>query len=107
MKKLFRFLTVVSILLGVIATPVAFAKSKKSTPPPQLGSVITSVTATSITVSEAKASKSYTLTQFTEITVNGQRATAADLKAGMIVNVTIGTDRTQASRISAQDAPRR
>ena len=107
MKKSLHFLAVISILLGIVTAPAAFAKSKKSTPPPQLGSVITSATPTSITVSEAKASKTFTLTKFTEITVNGQKGTAADLKPGMIVNVTMGTDRTQASRVSAQDAPRR
>ena len=45
------------------------------------------------------------MTQFTEINVNGLRATAADLKPGMAVNVTIGMDPSQASRINASGAP--
>jgi hypothetical protein len=104
MKRSLYFLAVVSILSGIIVAPAAFAKSKKSTPPPQLGSVITSVTPTSVTVSEAKNTKTYTISQFTEVTVNGQKATIADLKPGMIVNVTLG-GATQASRIAAHDAP--
>jgi hypothetical protein len=68
--------------------------------------VIASVTPTAITVTEAKATKTYTVTQFTEITVNGQRATVADLKPGMTVNVTLGTDASRASRINASGAPK-
>ncbi len=45
------------------------------------------------------------MTQFTEINVNGQRATVADLRPGMVVNVTMDTDPTRASRINASGAP--
>ena len=45
-----------------------------------------------ITVSDNKITRTFVMTQFTEINVNGLRATAADLKPGMVVNVTIGTD---------------
>jgi hypothetical protein len=37
--------------------------------------------------------------------VNGQRATLADLKPGMTMTVTIGTDPTHASRINAEGVP--
>ena len=43
------------------------------------------------------------ITQFTEITVNGRKATAAELKPGMTVNVTLGTDPSKASRINATE----
>ena len=41
------------------------------------------------------------ITQFTEINVNGRKATAAELKPGMTVNVSLGTDSAKASRINA------
>jgi hypothetical protein len=56
-------------------------------------------------VTDATGTKAYTITQFTEIKVNGLKATAADLKQGMTATVTRGTDATRASRIEAADAP--
>lgn len=100
MTKL-RFL-LLAVFLGTLAPNPAFAASKKKpTPPPVQGPVIASVTATSITISEGKTAKTLIITQFTEITVNGIRATAAELKPGMNVSVTLGTDPTKAGRINA------
>jgi len=100
MKK-HRFV-VVAILLGMLMSGGAFGASKKKESPPQIKApTITSVTATSITVAEEKATKTLTINQFTEITVNGQRATAGDLKPGMTVSITLGTDASKASRIVA------
>jgi len=48
-----------------------------------------------------QTSRTFAITQFTEINVNGQRATVADLKPGMKVSVTAGMDPSQAARISA------
>jgi hypothetical protein len=92
------------IVIALLTTSVAaFGASKKKTTPPAAakGPTITSVTATSVTVSEEKGSKTLGINQFTEITVNGQRATVGDLKPGMGVSVTLGTDATKASRIAA------
>jgi hypothetical protein len=103
MKKILAVLPLV-VLIGFFAAsdPLFGASKKKAAPPPQTKSpTITSVTATSITVAEEKTTKTLTINQFTEITVNGQRATVSDLKAGMTVNVTLGTDPSKASRISA------
>lgn len=103
MKK-FRFLfPFVAVLLGILTMSPAFgASKKKASPPPLIKSpTISSVTATSITVSEEKVTKTFTITQFTEINVNGQRATVAELKPGMTVSITMGTDPTKASRINA------
>lgn len=50
---------------------------------------------------EEKRSKSFRITKFTEIMVNGRRGTMAELRPGMRVHVTAGTDRTVASRIDA------
>lgn len=101
MKK-FHFLPAIVVLLGLLTANPAFGASKKKpSPTPSQAPTIASVTANSITVSEGKTAKTLTITQFTEITVNGVRATAADLKPGMNVSVTLGTDPTKANRINA------
>jgi len=103
MKKLHLLSPVFAVLLGLLAVSPAFAASKKKASPPPLikSPTISSVTATSITIMEEKIAKTLTITQFTEINVNGQRATSAALKPGMTVTVTLGTDPTKASRINA------
>jgi len=105
--KNIRFV-VVSVLLVLVTSSSAFCggKKKKATPAPAYQQpVISSVKGNAITVSDAKTTRAFTITQFTEINVNGQRANAADLKPGMTVNVTIGLDPSHASRINAADAP--
>ncbi len=104
-KSLFAFL-VVSALIAIITTTSAFAGSrkKKTIPPPQ-PTLISNVSGNAITVSDDKITRTFVMTQFTEINVNGQRATVADLRPGMVVNVTIGTDPARASRINASGAP--
>jgi hypothetical protein len=94
---------ILALLLGMLLSSAAFGGSKKKpSPPPQSQSpTITSVTANSITVMEGKMAKTLLITQFTEINVNGQRATVADLKPGMTVTFVISTDATKASRINA------
>jgi hypothetical protein len=93
--------------LALITSGEAFgaSKKKKEASVPK-APVIASVTPTAITVTDEKATKTYTITQFTEINVNGQKATVADLKAGMVANVTIGMDPSKAGRINATGAPR-
>ena len=98
----------ISVLLVALATPPAFAGSKKkkaAAAPPYQAPVIASVTGNTITVSEEKTARTFIITQFTEINVNGQRAAVADLKPGMTVGVTIGVDPTRASRINATGVP--
>jgi hypothetical protein len=91
-----------SVLLGMLTMSPAFGASKKKPPPPQnQPPTITAVTANSITIKDEATTKTLTITQFTEITVNGRRAAATDLKPGMTVSVTLGTDPTRASRINA------
>jgi hypothetical protein len=50
-----------------------------------------------------KTSKTYLVSQFTEIMVNGQRAAISDLKPGMKAAVTIGMDPRSAARIVANE----
>ena len=99
-------LIVISVLLVALATPAfAGSKKKKATPPQYQARVISSVTGNTITVSEEKTTRTFTITQFTEINVNGQRAAVADLKPGMTASVIIGVDPTRASRVVATGAP--
>lgn len=99
----FRFiLPAIALLLALFPVDSAFAASKKKpSPTPSQVPTIASVTANSITVTEKNATKTLIITQFTEINVNGQRGTAADLKPGMTVTITLGTDPSKASRINA------
>ena len=95
-------LLVIAALLGMISTPAFAGSKKKASPPPvQHPPVISSVTANSISVVDDKVTKTLTITQFTEINVNGRRANVTDLKPGMTVSITLGTDPSQASRINA------
>jgi hypothetical protein len=105
--------------IGVLAlltfVPLSSQASRKAAPTPtptHRQTVISAVTPTSIIVETQtvadkggkvldKTSRTYIVTRFTEVTVNGQRATLADLKLKMKVNVTAGTDPTQAARIVA------
>ncbi len=103
MMKRALFVLVHVVLFAVAVTPAfAGSKKKKASPTPKYQPpVISSVTGNTITVTEEKTTRAFIVTQFTEITVNGQRATIADLKPGMTVNVTIGVDPSQAGRIIA------
>ena len=110
-NSLLRPALVISVFVAVFAlafTGAAIAggkssggfKSIKSTPPPVHETKIASLTATSITINEDKTPRTFTISQFTEVTVNGQRATLADLKPGMNVSITL-KDPTSLARITA------
>ncbi|MEY2564561.1 MAG: hypothetical protein QOH88_2754 [Verrucomicrobiota bacterium] len=102
MKIIRRVAIIVTALLAIVCVTPSFGASKKKTPPVVTQApVIASVTATSITVTEAKSARTFAITSFTDINVNGQKATVADLKPGMTVNVSLGTDSSKASRIVA------
>ena len=89
----------------VTATPAFGGSKKKKATSAYHPPVISSVTGNAITVSEEKTTRTFIITQFTEITVNGQRTTIVDLKPGMTVSVTIGMDPTRASRVVATGVP--
>jgi hypothetical protein len=102
-RKLFSGIALALSVLAIVSLAPASAEAgkakKKATPAPHQ-TVISSVTATSVTVKEDTTTKTLAISAVTDITVNGQKATAADLKPGMIVSVTL-TDPTRASRIIA------
>jgi hypothetical protein len=115
MRKSMSLLTAACLVSAGIATALEAAGMKGTHPTPtpsHLETIIESVTANSITVTTQtlagngktvldSSSKAYAITKFTEIIINGQRATAADLRPKMKVNVTIGMDRSQAAKINA------
>src|SRR5207248_9934656 len=81
----------------------SFAKAKKTTkatPAPVHEPMISAVSGNTITVTDDKTARALTVNQFTEITLNGQKATLADLKPGMSVSVVL-SGATQVSRITA------
>ena len=55
----------------------------------------------------AKTTKTYTITNLTEVTYNGELAKVSDLKPGMRVVVTVGMDPANADRIAAEAAPKK
>jgi len=107
MKKSSFASLVTFAVLAIVTLTDAFGagRKKKATPPKTHGTVIATVTGNSITVTEEKTARTFTITQFTEINVNGQRATIADLKPGMTVTVTLGMDPSHASRVNASGVP--
>jgi hypothetical protein len=110
---LLRWAGVLSLLtIPALQVGAGSIKPRPTPTPTHHLTVISAVTASSITVETQivadkggkvldKTSRTYGVSNFTEITVNGQRATLADLKPKMKVSVTIGTDPTKAARIVA------
>jgi hypothetical protein len=104
--KNIQFVVVSVFLVFTVGGPAFGGGKKKKAPAVEYHQpVISSVKGNAITVSDAKTTRAFTITQFTEINVNGQRATIADLKPGMTVNITIGLDPSHASRIIAEGVP--
>jgi hypothetical protein len=107
MKKPSFSLLIVSTVFSIVMITQAFGagKKKKPTPPERHDKVISAVIGNAITVTDETTTRTFTITQFTEINVNGQRATIADLKPGMTVSVTIGMDPSHAGRVNATGDP--
>ena len=105
MNKLPLRLCVLSALCALVSLSSALAKEKKPKEVQHHATTISSVSPTSITIAEDKAMKTFAITQFTEVTLKGQRAKVTDLQPGMAVSVTLGTDATKVSRIAAGDPP--
>ena len=91
--------------LALVTSSSAGGKRAKPKPIEYHDTVITSVDATSIVISQDKVAKTYAITPTTEITVKGQRATVAALQSGMAVSVTMASNPTTAARIAASAPP--
>ena len=107
MRKPYFLLRLGVVLIACTVATASFAKEKKRKKKPQDShpTVITAVSATAISIREAKAEKTVPITPSTEIYVRDQKADIAALQPGMAVNVTLAMDGDKASRISATDAP--
>lgn len=98
--------SIVGLALTLLsASPASAGGKKKAKPIEHHDTTITSVSADSIAIDEDKVPRSFKITQFTEVTLRGQKAAVADLKPGMMVSVTLGADPAVASRIAAGDPP--
>src|SRR5947209_7378863 len=100
---------IVSLGLLICVNDSSFAKGRKSTSKAEPAAAaaqttITAVTPNSVTIHEGPTTKTLALSPVSEITVNGQKATVADLKVGMVVSVVL-SDPTHASRIAATSGP--
>jgi hypothetical protein len=95
----------VAVTLALVLTTPGFAADRKKKGAEYHDTVIASVAANAVTITEDKTTKTFPINQFTEITLKGQRATVADLQPGMAVSVTLGTDGVTASRVAASDPP--
>jgi len=104
-KVTFRVALICAVVVTSLLSSVDAAEKKKPTPEP-VRPFLSAVNGDSITVTTGQSAKTMTLKPNSEIVVNGQKATAADLKTGMLVSsVGAGTDATVVSRISVADAP--
>ncbi len=104
-NSILRPLACAIILIFSAAPAFSGGPKKKATPIPVINTTISSVSADSISISQGNVSKTFTITRFTEITSGGQKVTAADLRPGMTVSVTMGTDPKVAGRIAASAPP--
>ncbi|MEA3187449.1 MAG: hypothetical protein QOD99_1279 [Chthoniobacter sp.] len=107
------FLLTLIVAVLAITLPTGLFASTKSSPlsskkkkiPVHHDTLISSVSANSITITENKTTKTFGITPATEIDVRGQRAGVGALQPGMMVSITIGMNAGIADRISAGDAP--
>jgi hypothetical protein len=85
-----------------LATPgyAADKKKAKKSPEPTTSS-IAAINGNMVDITTGPTTKSLKVTQFTEVRLNGQKGSAADLKPGMVVTeVVLGADPSVASRIN-------
>ena len=104
MKSQFPRLVAVSLLAALFSAAPAMAadKKKKKEAPEPVVSTIAAVNGNAVDITTGTTTKTLKVSQFTEVRVNGQKGSAADLKPGMTVSeVALGADPTVASRINA------
>ena len=90
----------IAVLLGVVPANGADKKKKKEAPEPVI-STIAAVNGNMVDITTGTATKTLKVSQFTEVRVNGQKGSAADVKPGMTVSeVVLGADPSVASRIN-------
>jgi hypothetical protein len=104
MKSPYLRLITFSLIVALVgALPVSAAdKKKKKEPSEPIVSTVAAVNGNVIDITTGTATKTLKMSQFTEVRVNGQKGSPADLKPGMTVSeVVLGADPSVASRINA------
>ncbi|MGB8354377.1 MAG: hypothetical protein WCD79_10845 [Chthoniobacteraceae bacterium] len=106
-KSLFSLVTLAALFAFLFTTALHAADPKaKPTPFVPHHTVIGSISADSITINTFTGSKTYKIDKFTTITLLGNDAKTSDLKPGMKVSVTVGSDPAIAASISASNPPK-
>ena len=101
-----RIVLPILLVLALCMSQGALADSPKPRPTPH-HSVISAISADSITVDQAGGPKTYKITKDTEITFKGDTVTVDKLAVGMRVTVEPdSTDDTAAGQINANDPPK-
>jgi hypothetical protein len=100
MTSLLRLVLCALLACSVVSSSFARTRSTAKATPASHEPRISAVSGNTITVTDDKSAKTITVSPLTEITLNGQKATFADLKPGMVVSLTL-TGPTQASKIAA------
>ena len=107
MKKALSYLSALILVFGIaLALPPELSAKKKPAAKktvPVIHDTVSLVSDTSITVAGKKESKTYSITKFTKIIVNGKSATTTAIQLGM--SVMVGADSNgAASLINANTA---
>jgi hypothetical protein len=85
----------------LLFVPVDFAVAKRHPPAARRHqTLISSISPTSLTIQEDSGPKTFAITPYTEVVVNEQRASVAQLRRGMRVSVTL-VDPTHLRQIKA------
>ena len=108
MKKFVPALLLTALVAFAFSDCLAGKPPKKPKPTPApvaIHTVIASISADSITVKEPKETKIYKISKFTQIFYQNQSVKVDALKAGMRVDVAVGSDPGTAERITAGPAP--
>jgi hypothetical protein len=102
MTKLLVSTGLVMLVFTVVDAPNAFSGPRRPRDPParRHETLISHVSPTSITIQEDSGPKTFGITNFTEVVIDGQRATVADLRPGMRVSIDLD-DPLHAHRITA------
>ena len=96
------FIAVTVVALSVAAPAHAADKKKAKKPAEPTTSSISAINGNTVDITTGTTTKSLKVTQFTEVRLNGQKGSAADLKPGMVVTeIVLGADPSVASRINA------
>ena len=106
MKRLLAPLYPGIVTLALIFSPFAHAADTKPTPTPIPHTIISSISANSVTASTTASSKTYKVDKHTKFTFQGKLVTVAELKTGMRVSITPTFDGKTAESINASDAPK-